>query len=284
MQPSFADLETLLAVAEAPHLRAAAKTLGITQPALSVRLKRLQAAASFPLLITQGRRKVLHPRFQQFVRQLSQNRKSLMDSWNALTEAEVPASQLQLVLSGRIEIWDGLIQSLSFPGTLVVRGGESDRVVDEVLKGQVDIVISHVRPDSPDILARPVFDMEWELVVPKPWAKLPVSQALASRPAAFYKPGGGFSNDVREWLLAQAASAPRESLIIEDWRLVRDCVESARGWTVAPNSIKWDETIVKRVSIPGQSSRRFYAFIRKDRLKRTEIRALWEQVLKSEFR
>src|SRR4051812_38795475 len=57
--PPFELLETLIAVAESGNFREAAHSLGLSQGAVSLKLKRLQEQVALPIFTLQGRRKIL---------------------------------------------------------------------------------------------------------------------------------------------------------------------------------------------------------------------------------
>jgi DNA-binding transcriptional LysR family regulator len=144
-----------------------AQQLGITQPALSKQLKEFESGLSVPVFTMQRRRKVLTP----FGRTLHIRLKDRLGNIQKIISDEQTHYQsplhAKLSIAGRRGILDRMSTRLSFEGSLFFIESSNEKIIESLKNLQAEIGITHIVPDSHEIIAKPLFKEEFHLVIPK---------------------------------------------------------------------------------------------------------------------
>jgi DNA-binding transcriptional LysR family regulator len=232
--PGIELLEVLIAAAESRNLVQAAEKLKISQPAVSVKLKALNALAPLPLFSYEGKRKVLTHYGRELYKIAKLSQEQMFARYEDLNRRYASAENLTLKVGARRELFESLAQRLKFPGRVAFRSMTSAEAVHQLMDHKVDIAISYILPDSSDIVAKKTFESTAQFVVHKRLLKSKSHRDLVrdrdfllQTPCVLYHEDGHF---LQEW--TAHLDIPFEQLnvrgIAEDWRTVQSLV--AEGW------------------------------------------------------
>ena len=257
--PSLDLLSTLVAVAESPNLIEASRVLGISQPAVTAHLQRLEQSAPYPLFTFQGKRKVL-TRFGQSVYESARdNLQELEQGLAEVVQAYAQPEKLTLRVGCRREIFTVVARKFRFPGRVEFSALSNHKAVSRLLDRSIDIAVSYSRPEAADIMAKKIFTFGSRLVVHKKWIEHshPLTLSLASStefltrvPALAYRREAPL---LREWLIAQAIDPSKITprMLCEDWRLLMHLVEAGAGYCVLPSNNETTSPDVLGIDLPS---------------------------------
>lgn len=193
------QLRALCAVVDEGSFAAAAEALGLTQPALSMQLSRLEAEAGFPLFLKAGRRKVLGSEglvVLGYARRILAEFRALDDELAAFRG--LGAGTLTLAASDTVVrhlLADPVAAfSLRWPGLhLHVWNRTSAETVEGVRDGQADLGFVTLPVEAPGLAVRPWRPFAWVAAAPASlWgaAAEPLTlEALAASTLVLLEPG-----------------------------------------------------------------------------------------------
>lgn len=255
--PSLDLLNALVAVAESPNLIEAAGRLGISQPALSMQLQRLEKSLPQPVFTLEGKRKVL-TKYGRAVYRASKRHLARLDvSLEKLNRAYASPESLTLKIGARRDFIHRVASLIRFPGKIVFMNLSVEESVQGLLSHTVDLAINYRVPDSLDLIAKPLFTHGVRLAVHRKWLgrrKLDLALAgqrdfLTSIPALLYRPE---APQLSEWV--QQAGLGRQDLkvayVCEDWSALMRLVESGAGYSLIPEDIETHFPEVESIPIP----------------------------------
>lgn len=284
----FELLEVLVAMAETKNLVDAARRLGLSQPAVSLKLKALEQRAGLPVFGVEGRRKIL----THYGRSLYQMGRSQLDSMNQELEKVNrkyhDPTQLTLRVGCRPEVFDALAMVFKFAGTIEFKSCSSHQAVQALLSHEIDLAISYERPDSTDIYSKKILQSDAIFVVHKRHIKSKrVSVASLQRPEfiknlpwVIYQDSGHLLRD----LLAKI-KLPLQDLkircISEDWRLMQKLVDQGWGAAILPSYVESGSDELIKIVIPQALSPRFdfYALFHKELRQIPAFRRFLDQLI-----
>lgn len=163
MNITLKQLKYLTALAKETHFGRAAASVNISQPALSVQIRELEAALGASL-VERGRREVvITPTGREIVRRAQR----ILDEVGAIEQV----ARWDHGLAGRLSI--GVIPTVApylLPSALPllrarnlsldlgVREAQTERLVDEVRQGTLDVAVVALPVVQPDLTAQPLFE------------------------------------------------------------------------------------------------------------------------------
>jgi DNA-binding transcriptional LysR family regulator len=266
--PPLYLIGSFLAFCENKNMSAAAHTLGISQPALTVHLKLFAECFSQDVFSQEGRRKTLTP-FGQRVKELFARRFSnLEDEVKTLNDQHAGPEEIVLRLAGRGEILNYVAPKTNFPGHLVFIDSGGAEAVDGVLARKYELAISNHTSRATQLHAKKLFANQSSLLIPKKWTTdrrhLSVSliEELLSKPYLAYKE----EDQALDTLLQHydIKKRPQIHRTHANWPNLVEMVELGRGWTLAPNRYSVSATV--EVAIPASiiPETEFYILYRKE--------------------
>lgn len=182
----FRDLQYLIAVAELNSFSRAAEACGITQPALSERIKRIESDLSVEIFERNKR----GAKVTQIGRQVVHKARLLLDEANEIDDI---VSSAQQPLAGPFRV--GIIATLgpylmpmilirlrrTYPDLqLTLHEGLTDSLLDTLQSGSLDVVIAAAPLNATGIQQLELFYEPFELAIP-------VDHAMANRKAIYAK-------------------------------------------------------------------------------------------------
>lgn len=253
-----APLRSFLQVAELGSVSAAAKALGLTQPAVTKQLRTLEAALECGLLERAGRGIRLTPAGELLAQY---GRRSVA----VLSEFQQVLGELQQGKSGRLIIGAGVTTSVlllpswlrelgrRFPGIDVsVRTGTSRDVEAWVAAAEVDLGFITSEPHREDLVARPVFEEEIVLVV-EPSAARRERMRLDELSLILFPRSTGFRNYLEQRWLERGLS-PLVKMETDSIEAIKSFVAVGLGASFLPLSTVEDELrrgVLARVAAHG---------------------------------
>ncbi len=161
-------LDTFLAAAELEHFGRAAERLGLSQPAVSAHIAKLEAALGVPLFVRTGRAVRLSPAGRRFrpyaaeaLARLSAGAQALDMARQGLT-AELTLAVSPLVAATTLPLWVRSFAGEEQHVAFTVRVEESRAIPDLVAEGMVDLGLSREPTELRRLVSRPLL---WEPVV-----------------------------------------------------------------------------------------------------------------------
>ncbi len=234
------SLAALLAVLEAGSFTGAARSLGLTQPAVSLAIKRLEERVGTPLIV-RNRKRVAASRPGEL---LAAGARTAFDS---LAGAVAQIANEHVEPSGRVVL--GCHESLAayalpsfmarflrtYPDVeLQLWNGRSQEVERELIAGRVDLAMI-VNPNRhPDLVITPMFEDSVELFHTLGSARRP--DALLSSVPLIYVPELRQSQDLLAQLRARGIATPRH-LPCSSLELVKSLVVDGVGIGILPRRV-----------------------------------------------
>lgn len=253
-----APLRSFLQVAELGSVSAAAKALGLTQPAVTKQIRALEAALACGLLERAGRGIRLTSAGELLA---EYGRRSV----GVLSEFQQVLGELQQGKSGKLLIGAGVTTSVlllpnwlrelgrRFPGIDVsVRTGTSHDVEAWVAAAEVDLGFITSEPRRGELLARPVFEEEIVLVV-EPSTARRERMRLGELPLILFPRSTGFRDYLEQRWLERGLS-PQVKMETDSVEAIKSFVAVGLGASFLPLSTVEDELrrgVLARVTAQG---------------------------------
>ncbi|MBL7543857.1 MAG: LysR family transcriptional regulator [Bdellovibrionaceae bacterium] len=249
-------LESLILLAEEPSMKVGAEKLNISQPALSMQLRKLQNFFILPLFEFKGKRKVLTSFGNSVYQEAKRIRNEINFSFEAINRQYLDSGNLTLRIGGRRELLLVAKRKIHFDGKIELKPMSSGQAVEALIEREIDIAVSRLRKNSNELVAKEFFvDCPW-LVVHKKWLKGRDVKNLAydidffkSTPFITYSTKGKFGH---EWLahIGMSFDGLNVKCVYEDWLSILQMIELGDGYSIIPDSIKSNLNEVVHVELP----------------------------------
>lgn len=283
--PPFELLEVLVATAESTNMIEAARKLGISQPAVSLKLKQLEQGSKLPVFAFEGKRKVL-TRYGRGLYEMAREKvDALGRDFENVNRRFLEAKHLTLKVGCRPELFEYVSERLRFDGKIEYIPLSNHDAALALTTNAVDLALSYERPDSSELIATKVLESGATLVVHEKHLKgkkqvfSPVF--LAETPCLFYEAHGHMVKEV-----CDAAGVDSTKLhvkfVSQDWRLMQSLVDQGWGYAVVPSYVRSRSPQVVTVPVPPSVCRRyqFYAIYRKQLKMIPVFKELLDQIIK----
>jgi DNA-binding transcriptional LysR family regulator len=258
-KPSHDLLEVLIAVGESRNFREAASKLGISQPAVTRKIRELELSQPLPMFNLEGKRKVLTRYGRSLLDLAKEGALDLERKIEGLHRSYSNASSLTVRIAGRYEVLEFLAPLLDFEGRIELIGASSRDATDRLLRHEVDIAVGWARPDSTEIQAKKLFSSKAFLAIHESVLKqrkltleLASSAAfLCETPSISYLRSGHL---LSEWA-AHAGVSFEEipvSRVAEDWRTIATLVEQKAGYAILPGYVLPVSSKIMRIELPAR--------------------------------
>ncbi|GAB2827564.1 LysR family transcriptional regulator [Actinocorallia aurea] len=243
--PSLDLLLTFLEVYRAGSLSAAAQRLGVTQPAVSGQIARLEGQVGEPLFARTSKGVTPTRRAAVLASQVA----SHVDGLRAALSAQAP------VLGGTVRVGAAAeftaLRLVPVVADLVRRGvrvhvtqGLAEDLLSALAEDRLDLVVSAIRPARAEVAAEPFVDEEFVLVAPPALARTVDAGRLATEPVAALAHVPLVAYDaqlsiVRRYWRSEFGRRPPNPvvMIIPDLRAILEAVAAGAGMSVLPRYI-----------------------------------------------
>lgn len=242
--PGLDLLATFLEIYRAGSLSAAAERLGISQPAVTGQLARLEEQLGEPLFLRSRKGVAPTPRAAALAARVSMHLDGLADV--------LGSAQAEPTLSGTVRIGGAAevmtVRVLPALAPLTGRGlslhvalGLADDLLAGLVDRRLDLVVSAIRPTHREVLAVPLVDEEFLLVGAPAAAHTVSAERLRTSPADALAalPLVAYADDlpiVRRYWRSEFGHRPANplALVVPDLRAVLAAVEAGAGISVLP--------------------------------------------------
>ena len=238
-------LSTFVTFAESASISLAAKKLGLSQPAVSVQLRRLEEQLPRPLFVFQGKKKVLSHYGRSVYLALKDRLGAIETEMDRVNLIYAEPERMKLRVAVRPEILSLGGARIKFPGQVRFISLSNAEILDRLAKNEIDCGITYVKPDDPSVLAKELFSQSADFCIGKNWLKgrkLDLELAsdkefLLNTPCLAYK-----AEDppyLTEWARYCGVDPAqlKVRVICEDWYALTRMVERGMGYTVAPSGV-----------------------------------------------
>ncbi|MFI9150080.1 LysR family transcriptional regulator [Streptomyces sp. NPDC053367] len=242
--PSLDLLLTFLEIYRAGSLSAAAQRLGVTQPAVTGQLARLEEQVGEPLFLRSRKGVTPTQRAAVLASRIGVHVDGLR---GALTpEGAEPVLSGTVRVGGAAELMTlrvmPVLADLGRRGVRVqVTLGLADDLLSQLASGALDLVVSAVRPSRDGVLAMPLVDEEFLLVAAPALAHTVDGERLAADPSAAlaHLPLVAYADElpiVRRYWRSEFGRRPPNpvAMVVPDLRAVLAAVVAGAGVSVLP--------------------------------------------------
>jgi DNA-binding transcriptional LysR family regulator len=244
---NFELLRTFVVFAQSKNIVTAAKDLQVSQPAVTMQLRRLEQEFRHPLFSQEGKKKTLTPFGRALIEELGPLFERIHTSLQQVENRFSDPSQLLLRVGARAEMLSRLVQKIKFPGSIQFIPLSGPVAVEQLLSHEIDIAIAagHQRPDLAYIHSKKVFSDRVQWICHKRWLK-DTTPEQASASLAFLKatPFLAYKKEMpflKEWLVhlghTEEVASFRPHRICEDWNAILKQVEQGMGYALVPSSL-----------------------------------------------
>ncbi len=259
--PSQDALLALLAFEREGDMTRAAKSLGLSQPALSFQLKRLEERVRFPIFSFSGKRKVLTKLGQSYVNELKETYNALHLIHERISREGQDLDHQKIRVSGRRELLLPFLP-FPFPGQIEFIQSSSSEAIEALREHRVDLAVSAQTVDSSDLVAKLFFESKFKLIYPKSWE----SQVdLKARPVVVYGNHHAYLDDYLAWK-GWRFQELQVSRIVEDWFSVVDLVSHGLGWAIIPEgwAVHTRDVLIESLRDEFIPKQKIFLFFRRD--------------------
>lgn len=273
--PQTLQMQALVQFIESGSLEKAANKLNITQPALSMQLKKLAAQFDYPVFDYVGKRKVLTPYGQAIYEESVRLLNEIESSFEKIERVFGNPKDQLLRVGCRRELIQISRKRMKFEGTIQFFPMTSKEANEKLLNQEIDVAITRELISSNELTAKLLVANKPCLMVHADLAKGYGPRSLETHkkfltetPVILYDQKGSMLTD---WLLRMNLDLSQLNIkyICEDWLSILDFVEAGAGYSVVPDSLITPNKLVKTIELPKDSvpSYEYYLVQRKSSLK-----------------
>lgn len=273
--PSVESLLALLAFEREGDMVRAARSLGLTQPALSFQLKRLEESVGFALFSFTGKRKVLTKVGQAYVEELKSSVLGLHLLHQKFSKAATDLDHQKLRIAGRRELFIPFLP-FPFPGQVELIQTSSVEALRSLREHRVDLAVSAQIIDSGDLVAKLFFESGFKLITPRKWKTDPSdAEALHHRPVVVYGNHHAYLDEYLSWKGWKFGDL-NVARIVEDWFSVVELVRYGFGWAIIPEG--WEphtqDVLVQDLGVQSIPKQKIFLFHRREDRKSPWVESL----------
>ena len=238
-------LRTFVTFVESAGITEASRKLHLSQPAVSVQLRKLEESLDHPLFTFQGKRKVLTHYGRAMYEILKGKLSEIDSSVEAINLRYADPTQVRLRVGARKEVIARIASQITFPGRLYFVNMSNQEILSKLIKNEIDIGITHQRPDQSNIFSKVLFSEGTRFCIHRDLLgknKLSLSlvsdpEFLLNTPCVAYK----IENPpfLRTW--AEHCKFDLEKLFIkcvcDDWIAIMKMVEGKVGYSIIPEGV-----------------------------------------------
>jgi DNA-binding transcriptional LysR family regulator len=244
-------LRTFIVFAEAGNVVETAKVLGISQPAVSNQLAKLEEILPLGPFASQGGRKTLSSYGKLLYVSFHSKLKELDELYHNVNRQFFESRNITLRIGGRREIISRYAHLLDFGGRLDFEFMASRDGTDALLTNQVDMAILSMAPNATELTSCKLFSVGAKFCYSRQKCASQEELKKKSHSVDFLMTEKGLS--YREDLLflsqwcRQHAVVPallKISRICEDWTAIVNMVASGMGYAIIPQDIPIPESVI----------------------------------------
>ena len=266
-------LKTFLTFAESESMNETAQKLGISQPAVTFQLKKLEDELPINPFSIRGNRKVLNNFGRALYSALADKFEDVELSLTKVKNLYASPENCIYRIGGRKEVLSRILPRLKILGTLEVLSLNDEEIVHGLVQQKIDIGITFQEIDRTDLMQKRLFtDYAKFCIHPKLLGGKRLTPSLirnleflSSTPAIVYNNRFPY---IAEWIkeCGGRTSDLKVRCLYEDWNDIMKLVENAEGYSLIPSEIAGESRNIVTREIPTEVIPRktFSAYFHKD--------------------
>lgn len=273
--PQTSQMVALVKFIEAGSLEKAAIELNITQPALSMQLKRFEGQFKFPLFDYVGKKKVLTPYGQAIYKESVRLLHEIHSSFEGIERLFGRPKEQLLRIGCRRELIQISKEKLKFEGAIQFFPMTSKEAITKLLAQEIDVAISRELVSSNELTAKLLISNKPCLMVHSDLVNVYGKRSIETNkkfltevPVILYDLKGSMLSD---WLLRMDLNLSNLNIkyICDDWLTILDFIEAGAGYSIVPDSLVTTNELIKSIELPKDSvpSYEYFLVQRKSSLK-----------------
>lgn len=249
-------IETLAIVAQTGSLTAAAKTLFISQPAVSQQLASLETDLNLPLLNHHGRRITLTPVAKELVSYANRLEHDNQAVLNYLRTGQTPPLKLGVTRSLAAFLLPQLLKKIvASDHQVTVTIGNTAELSTQLLTGQLSVALIEGNFERREFTAEPIGTAAF-VGVSNRLIKRPTLEAIFDQRLLVREPGSGTREILTTWLAAHNANLNdfKQSLALSSPLAIIESVKQGIGISFMYRALveeELDEQRLFEVDLPG---------------------------------
>lgn len=268
-------LKTFVTFANSSSMSEAAEKLGMSQPAVTFQLKKLQENLPVSLFAQKGNRKVLTHFGKALNASLHERFDDLEICLKKVNYLYTSPESYTYRIGGRREVLGRILPKLNICGTFEFINLNEEEVVQQLIQHKIDVAITFENFHRSDIFQKELFSDQGLFCVHKKFLKgktLDLSivrnlNFLTETPVITYNRKFPY---LKEWLDSRKGKVSdlKVKCIYEDWNAIIDLVAQGIGYSIVPSEVKIHNENVVSLLIPKEviPSTVFSAFFHQDLL------------------
>lgn len=245
---SLDHLKTLAIFVRTGSMAAAAKELGVSQPAVSMQLRVLESICPEPLFLNAGNRKILSPFGQKLYESTNV---SLFDLQKSARECLVKPGLERISLAGRENVVSYILDKIKrFPSPIDIQICNSQEAVKKVLNHEVTFSVSYQVPLSSDLISKKLFESNPVLAFSEKFNFKNTKEDILRTPFIVHR-----KDDPALLKLCEDHDIPVSDLnflvVVQSWPLIRDAAIKGHGVAIIPLELVKTENKLKKISLPA---------------------------------
>lgn len=261
-----ADLHILVEFSRSKNMIEAAERLKMSQGAVSIRLKGLEAKLEQPIFEMVGKKKVLTSFGAELARLALENFTRFDKELREVTAHYSNPTSIPIRVACRKEIMDRLVNMFRIDNPLLFSDMNHNQIVEALINRNVDLGITHQVPNSTELIAKKIFGNHVCIVAHKklhPDFENP--EWLAKTSVLTYKIKDPPYIDPFLAHFNLTFNQLRLAGTCESWPALRTMVEEGKGWALVPSdygvaTANVKSEAIKPAILPEQT---FYMIFRK---------------------
>jgi len=273
--PQTSQMIALVQFVDSGSLEKAATQLNITQPALSMQLKRFEDQFKFPLFDYVGKKKVLTPYGEAIYKESVRLLNEIQSSFDGIERIFGHPKDQLLRVGCRRELIQISREKLKFEGTIQFFPMTSKEAIAKLLSQEIDVAISRELVSSSELTAKLLISNKPCLMVHSELAAAYGKRSIETNkkfltevPVILYDKKGSMLSD---WLIRMDLNLSQLNVkyICDDWLTILDFIEAGAGYSVVPDSLITTNELIKSIELPKNSvpSYEYFLVQRKSSLK-----------------
>lgn len=251
-------LKTFAIFVESKNINEAAHRLRMSQPGVSVHLKKLEEGLPHPLFSLQGKKKVLTHYGRSVYTEVRKQLDGLSHGLERVNRFYSSPENINLKVGVRIELLSRVVSTLRVPRSIEFLNLSNEDSIAKLLAHEIDIAITHQKPDLTYILAQKLFANTVKLCVhedllngsPLTLAHARKREFLSTTPLVAYKRTPPFLAD---WLAYSGCPdvEPHIRVVCEDWNAIMTLIENGVGFSIVPTDVVSRGKKVRALEVPA---------------------------------
>ena len=250
-------LSTFFVFVDSPNITEAAKSLGLSQPAVTGQLRAFEAQIGASLFTFKGKKKVLTPLGQRLHKDLRKEFHHLYTKFEQFTKSAQNPEDIEMRVSGRRELIHSFIDRMDFPFKQTYTESSSKEAVEMLNNGEADIALSSIKSSDPAHKNLVFIQDHAHFLIHKKWLKNTKASLSLFKDEAFISsiPFISYKRPaphIEKWCAKNRISMENLDyrISVDNWEKVCELIELKKGWTLCPSTFKPTSKDVLTFPIP----------------------------------